>query len=206
MNRSPGCLDEALEAMLVAALPVRSAAFGTLLSGRAPSFDEIAARTGLTEVATRHAAERVASVGMAEVDGTNIVGMDGLTTRQTEHCIVLNGVDLCTWCAYDIVGIAAALDSDAAGSTRCGMCGRHLDVRIRNGDPGESDVVGWLPEEACADVRAEFCPSALFFCSAEHLETWRLQSRPRSGESLDLRTLAERGREEWGQLVAPLSR
>jgi hypothetical protein len=206
MSRSPGCLDEDREAMLDAALPVRRAAFGRLLSGHVATFDQIVATTGWSEGSVREAAENVASVGMAEIDGTNVVGMDGLTSRETQHCLSFGGVELCTWCAYDVVGIAAALGSDATGATRCGMCGRGIEIAIHSGYPGDGDVVGWLPEEACADVMAEFCPRALLFCSAEHLESWRLQSEAGHGEALDLRGLAERGRDEWGQLVASSSR
>lgn len=188
--------------MLRAALPVRSAAFRSLLAGRVASFGEIAAEARLTEASARQAAENVASVGMAELDEIGVVGMDGLTIRQTRHCINLAGIDLCTWCAYDIVGIVAALGSDATGLTRCGMCGRRIRVEIREGDPGGSLVFGWLPDEACSNVIAEFCPSALLFCSSGDLEAWRHRSRGGTGESLNLRALAERGREEWGQLVA----
>lgn len=202
MNQSPGCLDPEREAMLLAALPVRRAAFRSLLSGHPASVDEIAAASGVSEDSARRATAAVASVGMAELDGSRVVGMDGLTTRRTQHCITLDGVDLCTWCAYDIVGIAAALGSDATGATQCGTCNREIAVEIRGGDPGDSPLVGWLPEDACTNVMAEFCPSALFFCSLKHLEVWRLRSGAGQGEALGLRALAERGREEWAQLVA----
>ena len=162
--------------------------------------------TGSTEESVREAAEKVASVGKAEIDATDVVGMEGLTTRRTQHSISIEGVELYTWCAYDIVGIAASLACEATGTTRCGMCDRIIEVEIRNGDPGESPVVGWFPSEACSNVRAEFCPSALFFCSTEHLEVWRLGSGAGQGEALDLRALAERGREEWAQLVELPSR
>jgi hypothetical protein len=86
------------------------------------------------------------------------------------------------------------------------MCGREIEVEIRSGDPGDRPVVGWFPEDQCSNVMAEFCPSALFFCSNEHLEAWRLASDAGSGEALDLRALAGRGRKEWAQLVASPSR
>jgi alkylmercury lyase len=138
---------------------------------------------------------------MAELDEGDVVGMDGLTTRPTGHRITLDGVDLWTWCAYDIVGIAAALGSDAVGTTTCGGCGREIAVQIRRGTP-DGDFVGWLPAEACSNAMAEFCPSALFFCSREHLEAWRLETDAGPGEALDPLTLAERGRESRRQLVA----
>jgi alkylmercury lyase len=172
-----------------------------LLTGRPASLDEIATSAGMSPGSARRAARDVASAGMAEIDGETVVGMDGISARPTSHRVSLGGVDLWTWCAYDIVGIAAALGSDAVGVTWCGHCGREITVEIRSGDP-DGDFIGWLPGEACSNVMAEFCPSALFFCSREHLEAWRLETDAGTGEALDPPALAERGREEWRQLVA----
>lgn len=140
MNQSPGFLDPGREAMLLAALPVRPAAFQNLLSGRPTSVAEIAAASGVSQESARRATQDVAHVGMAEFDGSTVVTMDGLTTRRTQHCITLDGVDLCTWCAYDFVGISAALGSDATRTTQCGTCGREIAVEIQGGDPGELGV------------------------------------------------------------------
>jgi hypothetical protein len=78
---------------------------------------------------------------MAEVDDGTIVGMDGLTTRRTRHGLVLDGVELWTWCAYDIVGIAAALEAEAIGRTRYGACER----RRSSGQacPTNAPAVSW---------------------------------------------------------------
>jgi Alkylmercury lyase len=119
--------------------------------------------------------------------------------------MVLNGVTLWTWRAYDIVGIAAALKADATGSTSCGMCGRAIHVLVRGGAPERSTAIGWLPDESCSNVMAEFCPSALLFCANTHLEEWRSKSGGTIGEALDLDGLATRGRVAWRELI-PLSR
>src|SRR5438093_1505493 len=52
--------------------------------------------------------------------------------------------------------------------------------------------VGWLPQVACSNVMAEFCPSALLFCSSDHLETWRSDTDAGVGE--DDRGWARRAR------------
>lgn len=202
MSELPGCLDDAREAMLLAALPLRRAVFRRLLRGRTVSVDEVAGVLGQTVAVVEQTSQGIVSVGMAELSNDRFIGMDGLTTRRTEHTITLDGVALSTWCAYDIVGIASALGKDATGRTRCGACGRALEVEILNGEPPESPIVGWLPSEACANVKAEFCSSALFFCSMEHLEQWLATSDDRGGEALSLPELAERGRDEWRQVVA----
>jgi len=85
----------------------------------------------------------------SETDDGTIIGIDGLTTRHTRHRLILGGVELWTWCAYDIVGIAAALKTDAIGDTQCGLCGRRIEVVILEGEPQTNTVVGWLPDESC---------------------------------------------------------
>jgi hypothetical protein len=137
---------------------------------------------------------------MAETDDGLIVGMDGLTTRPTPSALSRRRRTM------DLVrlrhrGIAAALGADAVGSTECGACGRPLEVVIREGEP-ENATVGWLPDESCSNVMAEFCPSALLFCSRAHLEEWRAaREGTGSGEVLDASALAERGRSFRAELV-----
>ena len=124
-----------------ATLAVRRAAFRQLLSGRPAIIETVADEAGISIDAAREAADLVVSVGMAEVDDETIVGMDGLTTRRTRHSLVLDGIELWTWCAYDIVGIAAAVGAEAVGSTQCGACGRPIEVVIREGQP-EGNTTG----------------------------------------------------------------
>jgi len=201
MNERPSRWDEVLGSMPEATLAVRRAAFRQLLSGRPALIETVADEAGLSTDAASEAVDLVVSVGMAEVEDGTIVGMDGLTTRRTSHALVLDGVEVWTWCAYDIVGIAAALVAEAVGSTQCGACGQPIEVLIREGQPEGSSVVGWLPDESCANVMAEFCPSALLFCSRAHLDEWRAGRDTTSGAALDIEALADRGRSFWDQLV-----
>lgn len=183
-------------------LGLRRTAFNELLSGRPVSLDEVAVAADLPRETVREAVQLVASVGMAELDGETIVGIDGLTTRETRHQMVLNGVALWTWCAYDIVGIAAALAADATGRTECGLCGRSIEVVVRKGQPDSNSTVGWLPDASCSNVMMEFCPSALLFCTRSHLDEWRKTQTGRTlGRALDVEALAKRGRADWAPLV-----
>jgi alkylmercury lyase len=200
MNEGPSCWDEVLGSMPEATLAVRRAAFRQLLSGGSALIETVADEAGLSTDAAREAVDLVVSVGMAEVDDGTIVGIDGLTTRRTRHGLILDGVEVWTWCAYDIVGIAAALGAEAVGKTECGACGRPIEVLIREGQP-EGTAVGWLPDESCSNVMAEFCPSALLFCSRAHLDEWRAGRETTAGAALDIEALADRGRSFWHQLV-----
>ena len=192
--------DEVLGAMPTETHAMRRAAMRSLLSGRAPSIDEAAAAAEVDSEKARAAVALVVSVGMAEVEGELIVGMDGLTIRPTPHRLALDGAQLWTWCAYDIVGIAGALGADAVGHTSCGSCGLEIEVVVKEGLP-EGQWIGWLPNEVCSNVRTEFCPTALFFCSREHLDAWRRAAGADQGEALSLGDLAERGRVTWRDLV-----
>ena len=194
--------EEILAQMPEAILAIRRTAFRSLASGVALSIDEAAAIAGIDIGAARKATNLVASVGMAEIQDSKIIGMDGLTSRETQHRLMLGEIARWTWCAYDIVGIAAALDADALGKTSCGACGKEIEIVVRQGRPEASEAVGWLPGADCSNVMAEFCPSALLFCSREHLNEWRSTLEGSSGEALGLDALAERGRIGWHDLVA----
>lgn len=196
-----GPCEQVLMQMPAATLAIRWAAFSSLASGRTLNIGEAARSTDLDPETAREAAELVASVGMAEIEGGMIVGMDGLTTRPTRHRMILGDVSLWTWCAYDIIGIAAALGANAVGKTPCGACGEEIEVVVREGRPESSPAVGWLPRVACSNVMAEFCPSALLFCSLAHLETWRSDTYAGVGEAMTVVGLAERGRIGCGDLV-----
>jgi hypothetical protein len=96
---SESCWDEVLETKPEATLAIRRSAFHLLQLGRPVRIEEAADAAGLTVDTALEAAELVASVGMAELDEGTIVGMDGLTTRRTQHQVVLNSIELWTWCA-----------------------------------------------------------------------------------------------------------
>lgn len=190
------------EATPLPPLAIRKAAFRRLLTGRPVSIEAVAQLTGLSSEAAHEAADQVVAVGRAEIDDEMIIGIDGLSLRQTQHRIVLSGVALWTWCAYDIVGISAALGANAVGTTNCGMCEREIKVVIRGGRPEGSAAIGWLPDETCcSNIMAEFCPNALLFCSQEHLDEWTSQRVVGPGKALVLDSLANQGRSDWHELV-----
>jgi Alkylmercury lyase len=156
------CWDDVLGTKPEETLAVRRAAFNQLLSGQPASIEAVADEAGLAQGQAQEAANLVASVGIAEVDDGIIIGMDGLTTRPTRHGLVLNGVQLWTWCAYDIVGIAAALGVEAVGDTTCGACGERIKIVIRAGSRKSRAQWGGCPTSPArtswrSSVRAHCC-------------------------------------------------
>ncbi len=92
----------------------------------------------------RAAAERVASDlarhGRAELDERGrLVGIHGLTLRTTRHRFTAAGRTHHTWCAFDSIGIPAALHLDAVAHTDCPTCSGPLEVRIHQGQPAQID-------------------------------------------------------------------
>lgn len=180
---------------------VGTAAFLAVLDGDLPTRAELAEATGLTRRQAGLGLDRLVATGRAVVDGAGLVGVRGLTVVPGPHRLELGAGTRWTWCAYDLVGIGAALDLDASAATACGRCGRAIEVGIAHGKPSaEGDVVGWLPGRPRSSVIGEFCPSALLFCDPDHLAAWR-EARPGlRGREAGLDDLAEVGRAAWGDV------
>jgi alkylmercury lyase len=103
-----------------------------------------------------------------------VVAVGGLSVVPARHRLRLDGQQFWTWCAFDGIGIPAALEVDAVVETRCPTCGRALVVQVEAGrPPADSQVVGWLPGGPRGNVQADFCPEANLFCDATHLVAWR---------------------------------
>jgi hypothetical protein len=117
MRRVTGLLCEGLSDV---AFELAAAGFGALWDGRAVRPEELvpgrAARV-------RRTALELAGRGRAELDDDGrLVGIHGLTLRPTQHAFVHAERTHWTWCAFDSVGIPAALGVDAEARTTCPAC------------------------------------------------------------------------------------
>jgi alkylmercury lyase len=118
------------------------------------------------------------------------------------HRLRLAGRQFWTWCAFDGIGIPAALDFDAVLDTRCPYCGRPIQVVIAAGrPPADSPVVGWLPGGPCGNIQADFCPAANLFCTEPHLAAWRATAGDRQGTAATLPELAKSRRRVWADVT-----
>lgn len=138
--------------------------------------------------------------GRAELDGAGrVVGIHGLTLRETRHRFVHDGVAHNTWCAFDSIGIPAALALDAVAHTDCPACGRVLRVGFHGGEPEKEELALWLPAPADGHLMAQFCASADLYCSIDHLEQ-RIDTAKTPGTALDLAAAAALGRTTWADV------
>ena len=138
--------------------------------------------------------------GRAEVDDQGrLTGIHGLTLGLTRHSIEHAGQTHHTWCAFDSVGIPAALEITATAITDCPACGQELAVEINTGTPAALPFVVWLPRGDCADLRADFCAHADMYCSPAHLAR-RIDTTSTPGDAVDLADAASLGRATWADV------
>lgn len=183
---------------------VRRAAFTRLLATAAPiTAAMLATEVGLTEGQVEAALGRLAATGAISRDESGaVVAAGGLAVTPARHRLLLDGRQYWTWCAFDGIGIPAALELDAVLDTRCPACGAGLRITITAGNPpAGTPVVGWLPGGPCANVQADFCPEANLFCTEAHLATWRQTAGDPPGTAATLCELAETGRQVWADLI-----
>lgn len=177
---------------------VARAAFRRLLEEGAPiAREELAAVAGVDLPAVQEALTRLKNAGRAEFDGDQrLIGVFGLTLLPTAHRLTLRGRTYYVWCAFDAVGIPAALGESAVASSSCAGCGKGLEIVITAGVPPRlSCVVSWQ-SEACDSIREQFCPSINFFCDEAHFRSGPTQVA--AGRFLTLDEAARLGQETWG--------
>jgi alkylmercury lyase len=180
------------------AVALETAGFVALWHGR--SLTPVELLPGNVEQAVAGVATLVAE-GRAEVDEAGrVVGIHGLTLRHTRHRFDVAGRPRNTWCAFDSVGIPAALGLNAVARTDCPTCGVEVTVEIVAGIPSGGDAVLWLPRPPAANLLAEFCASADLFCNSDHLHA-RIPTGRVPGRISDLAAAAALGRTTWADIA-----
>lgn len=142
------------------------------------------------------------AAGRVELDERGqLVGIYGLTLRPTQHRLQIRGNSYFVWCAFDAVGIPAALGESASVTSICAQCCRELSFRIEQGEPPSLPlVISWLPR-ACDSIREEFCPTINFYCDADQFRSSIADGQPENA-FLTLAAAAQIGRENWGWAAA----
>jgi alkylmercury lyase len=149
-------------------------------------------------------AEALVQGGRLELDDQGlVVGVHGLTARQTAHRIEHAGGVVHTWCALDAIGIPAALALDAAAVTTCPACGAVLRVSLLGGVPADDGEMRlWLPGGDCAHLVEDFCRHANLYCTAEHAASRVATGTP--GWAVTVTDAAAIGRVDWADVAAVL--
>jgi len=111
--------------------------------GMRPSLDEIAARAGAPVPETREALGRLRAqrVLVLEADAESIRMAPPFSGIPTQHRVTSAGLSYYANCAWDALGIPAALHRPATVHSRCEESLAPLELAVSESGPGTSD---WL--------------------------------------------------------------
>jgi hypothetical protein len=111
--------------------------------GSRPSVDDIAARVGAAASRVREAFHRLRElrVLVLEADGESIRMAPPFSGVPTQHRVTAGGVTYHANCAWDALGIPAALHRPATVHSRCEQTLEPLELAVSDRGPGPSD---WL--------------------------------------------------------------
>lgn len=186
-----------------AAGQLREVAFAMLLRGRRPvEVADLAAATGLRLDAATSTVAALATTGWLDLDESGrVAGAAGLSLVAGPHRLMLGDARFRTWCAYDSLGIAAALGGDALVETACGQCAAPITLAFRSGVPERSRPERLWLANGGQDLRGSFCTPTVLLCSDEHAAAWG-SAQDGHGRSLDLAEAARQGAADWAGCAA----
>lgn len=181
-----------------AAGQLREAGFALLLRDRRPiELQELAEVTGLRLDAVGDAVATLAGAGWLDLDDTGrVAGAAGLSLATGPHRLTLGEAPFRTWCAYDSLGIAAALRSDALIETTCSRCGSPIRLALHAGTPERTGPERLWLADGGSDLRGSFCTPTVLLCGEEHGSAWG-KAQGGNGQLLDLGEAARRGAADW---------
>ncbi len=182
--------------------------------GWAPLFHEIAAESGIARADLPAVLAALAARDLLALadDGERIASAYPFADCDRGHRVRCAGRRLYAMCALDALGIGAMLGEDAAIASACGVCG--VEIRIATRDRGrrlarvfpEASVVWASLAYADACAARSMCPRTAFFCSDEHLWSWRRNNPGERGHRLDIAEALEVGRALFGRRLVPAAR
>jgi alkylmercury lyase len=175
---------------------VREVAFAILLTeSRAVTVDELVAASGGADIAT--ILDVLAASGWIDrSDDGRVTGSAGLSISDGPHHLTIGERPFRTWCAYDALGIPAALAASAQVETTCGVCGTAIVIPIIDGKPQRTGPERLWLAAGGDDLRTSFCTPTVLLCGSEHGAAWAAKNN-RDGELLALDAAAERGATDW---------
>src|SRR5882672_1895051 len=167
-------MNEPLLTAMDAAGRVREAAFAVLVRDQQPlELHDLARMTGLDSEVVGRVTAKLAVAGWLDLDESGcITGAAGLSLATGPHGLTLRGVPFRTWCAYDALGITAALEADALVETVCGQCGKPISIEFCRGVPDRAGPERLWLADGGDDLRGSFCTPTVLLCSDSHGALW----------------------------------
>ena len=182
---------------------LREAGFALLLRDRQPvEVADLAAAIGIDAASASFAVTTLGQAGWLDLDDSGrVVGAAGLSLATGPHHLTLGAGSFRTWCAYDSLGIAAALAADAQVETTCGQCAASINLAFHHGVPERTGPERLWLAEGGADLRGSFCTPTVLLCGEEHGATWA-EAQGGRGALLDLAEGARQGGADWAGCAA----
>ncbi len=177
--------------------------------GHAPSIDELALTTGFAPDQVRGLVTKLAARDMVVLDrdGTTLIGAYPFIDRDTEHRVRLGGTVLNAMCAIDALGAGAMLGIDTVVDSACRSCATPIRIQTRGkgaalADYAPTSAVVWTGIQYADRCAADsLCTVMAFFCSDDHLESWR---SAQSSATKGYRLSAEEGLQLGKAIFVPL--
>jgi alkylmercury lyase len=158
---------------------------------------DLAALTGIRSEVVGEVTATLAEAGWLDVDEAGrITGAAGLSLATGPHRLTLGDARYRTWCAYDALGIAAALTADAMVDTACRQCESHISLPFDDGVPGRTGPERLWIADGGDDLRGSFCTPTVLLCGDAHGRAWA-EAHEGRGRLLDLGEGAREGGRAW---------
>ena len=175
-------------------------------TGRPPSVRQMSSASGLAPDALSGVLAGLEARDMVLLDdGGGVAGAYPFTEEDTAHRVTLDGRTINTMCAIDALGVGAMYDRDVVIASHCLNCGG--PVRVETRDRGAAlerytpaRTVVWLGTGYAGGCAAKSaCRSMAFFCSDDHLASWR-----KDGAAEGFRLSIDEGLQAGRALFQPL--
>jgi alkylmercury lyase len=189
--------------MAAADSAIRAAAFRLLLqTGRSVTAAQIAAEIDAQPSTVEADLHRLDGAGrIRQNEAGHVIGSAGPSVALAAHELWLGPRRFWTWCAYDAVGIVAAVKANARSISRSPATGAPIQLQFVAGHPPASPVAVFFPDDR-GSIRTinDWCVNANFFENREAAQSW---STPRKipGKVIDLAKARRRGLEHWRPLL-----
>jgi hypothetical protein len=183
---------------------IRAAAFRLLLqTGRSVTAAQIAAEIGAQPSTVEADLHRLDGAGrIRQNEAGHVIGSAGLSVAPAAHELWLGARRFWTWCAYDVIGIVAALEADARSVSRSPASGATIQLQFVAGRSPASEVALFFPDnQGAVCTIGDWCAKANFFETADAARSWSAQ-RKIAGEVIDLEEARRRGLPHWQRLLA----
>jgi len=110
--------------------------------GRAPTVEEVAARSGATSEAVRSGWSRLHEAHALVLAPTGELRMaNPFSAVPTAHRVRIADRSWYANCAWDAFGVCASLHADGTIETSCPDCGEPIVVEVRDGKPDDETLV-----------------------------------------------------------------